>query len=39
MEPGYHSVKWNGESYSSGVYLYKLVAGNFSATGKCLLLK
>jgi len=39
MEPGYHSVKWNGENFSSGVYLYKIVAGNFSATGKCLLLK
>ncbi len=39
IEAGYHSVKWNGKNVSSGVYFYKLVAGDFTSTGTCLLLK
>ncbi len=38
-ESGYHSVKWNGNKYSSGVYFLKMVAGGFSSAVKCLLLK
>ena len=27
MEAGYHSVIWNGEAHSSGVYFVKMIAG------------
>ena len=41
---GYHEVNWNGldskgESVSSGVYIYRLTAGNFTQTKKMNLLK
>ena len=44
MDAGYHSVIWNGtdengKGVASGVYFYKLKAGDFSQTRKCLLLK
>ena len=44
MSPGYHEVDWNGmdskgESVSSGVYIYRLTAGNFTQTKKMNLLK
>jgi len=39
VEPGYHAINWNGDHYSSGVYFYKITAAQFSATGKCLLIK
>jgi flagellar hook assembly protein FlgD len=42
IEPGYYSAIWNGRDGSgrlvaSGIYLYRLEAGNYSATGKVLL--
>ncbi len=42
LKPGYHSAGWNGRDGSgrllpSGIYLYRLEAGNYSATGKVLL--
>jgi hypothetical protein len=37
--PGYYSVEWNAAAYSSGVYLYKLIAGDYVETKKCVLLK
>jgi len=37
--PGYYSGMFNAESLPSGIYFYKLTAGNFSSTKKMILLK
>ncbi len=37
--PGEYSAEWNAEGMPSGVYFYKMEAGNFSATRRLLLLK
>jgi len=39
MEPGYYKYQWNASSLASGVYFYRLTAGNFVSTKKLLLLK
>ncbi len=44
MEPGYHSVKWDGRDsrgalVPNGVYLYRLKAGNFAATRRLSVLR
>ena len=39
QESGKHSVIWNAENLSSGVYFYKITAGIQTQTGKCLLVK
>lgn len=39
MKAGNHSVRWNADRYVSGVYFYKIKAGEYSATGKALFLK
>ena len=39
MERGYHSVKWNADRYSSGVYFVKMIAGEYVSTQKLMLLK
>ena len=39
MDAGYHSVVWNADSYSSGVYFVKMQAGDFLKTQKLLLVK
>jgi subtilisin family serine protease len=36
---GYHSVNWDASSYSSGIYFYKLAAGNRVFTRRMTLLK
>ena len=36
---GYYSITWNARNLPSGVYFYKLTAGEFTATRKCLLIK
>lgn len=38
-DAGSHSVEWNAESFASGVYLYKLSAGDYVQTRKMILLK
>ncbi len=38
-EPGYHTATFNGDNLSSGMYMYKITAGKFSATKKMLLVK
>ncbi len=39
QEPGYKTVQFDASSLTSGVYTYKLTAGEFSATKKMLLMK
>jgi hypothetical protein len=39
QQPGNYEVTFNTTNLSSGVYLYKLTAGSFSATKKMILLK
>jgi len=39
MDAGYHSVVWNANSYASGVYFVKMVAGDFVNTQKLMLVK
>ncbi len=36
---GSYSVEWNGANYSSGVYFYRLTAGDYSEVKKMTLLK
>ena len=37
--PGTYQVEFNGAALASGVYIYKLTAGEYSASRKMLLLK
>jgi len=39
QQPGYYSVKWDASGVSSGVYFYKLNAGEFTEIKKCILVK
>jgi len=39
MSAGTHSVNFNAEALSSGVYIYRLTAGNTSLTRKMMLVK
>ena len=39
MDAGYHSVVWNADNYSSGVYFVKMVAGEYMNTQKLMLVK
>jgi hypothetical protein len=39
MDAGYHSIVWNADSYSSGVYFVKMVAGEYVNTQKLMLVK
>ena len=36
---GYNTVQWNASGFSSGLYFYRIKAGNFSAVKKCILVK
>jgi len=36
---GYHTLQWDASNLPSGVYLYRMQAGNFSDMKKCLLVK
>ncbi len=36
---GFHDVKFDGSGLSSGVYFYRIQAGNFVQTRRLLLLK
>ena len=39
MESGKHTIKFNASALTSGVYLYTIKSGNFTATRKMILLK
>jgi len=39
MEAGYHSVVWDATKYASGVYFYKMTAGDYNRTVKMILVK
>jgi len=39
MTAGYHSVNFNATSLSSGIYFYRIRAGNFTKTNKMILLR
>jgi subtilisin family serine protease len=39
MNPGIYKVEWNGYKYSSGVYYYRIIAGNFIDTKKFVFIK
>ena len=39
QEVGYHKVKWNASNFASGIYFYRLQAGDFVLTRKMVLLK
>ncbi|MCI0473910.1 MAG: T9SS type A sorting domain-containing protein, partial [Ignavibacteria bacterium] len=39
LSPGTYSVKWNASGFSSGIYFYTLIAGNFKETKRMILIK
>jgi len=39
LKPGSYEINWNAGDFPSGVYFYKLSAGNFSQTKKLILIK
>ena len=36
---GIHEVQFNGEEFASGLYIYKMIVGNFEQTRKMMLIK
>ncbi len=39
QEAGYHSVEWNAAAFPSGTYYLRMIAGDYHATGRMLLVK
>ena len=39
QDAGSHNVAFDGTNLASGIYVYRLTAGGFNATGKLILLK
>jgi hypothetical protein len=38
-EPGYYEVEFNASQFASGVYIYRLISGQFVSTKKMLMIK
>ncbi|MBN2601074.1 MAG: MBL fold metallo-hydrolase [Candidatus Marinimicrobia bacterium] len=39
QDAGEYSIRWNAGNYPSGIYLYRIQAGNFSRVKRCMLIK
>ena len=39
LVPGYYEYQWNASTFASGVYFYRITAGDFISTKKLMLLK
>lgn len=39
LNAGTHTIRWNASGFASGIYLYRIEAGNFVQVNKMLLLK
>jgi hypothetical protein len=39
QSPGYYKITWNASTHTSGVYLYRIMAGQFIDVKKCILIK
>ena len=39
QEAGYYSINWNAQNYASGIYFYKMTAGNYENVKKLVLVK
>ena len=39
MQPGTYEVEWSGEKYASGIYFYRMQAGDYVETRKMVLMK
>ncbi len=39
QEAGYHQVEWDASRFSSGVYYYRIVAGEFQDVKKMILIR
>src|SRR4030095_2049376 len=39
LNPGTYEIEWNSSAYSSGIYYYRLILGDFSQTMKMILAK
>jgi len=39
MQAGYHSVVWNADNHSSGIYFVQMIAGDYIHTQKIMLVK
>lgn len=39
LTKGYHNIKWDAKNLPTGIYFYKLTAGNYHRINKCLLVK
>ncbi|PJC60247.1 MAG: hypothetical protein CO025_03815, partial [Ignavibacteria bacterium CG_4_9_14_0_2_um_filter_37_13] len=38
-EPGFYSVEWNASNIASGIYFYRIQAGDFIQTKRLILLR